>query len=90
MPRGNGCSQVTECVAEDERFRKTPPPLVDDGLNDADWQRQQQEAAIVHRLLGLIGYDANPRNIELTDLPELADAVFDLCTDSQQAAMSRP
>ncbi|MFE0514411.1 hypothetical protein [Streptomyces sp. NPDC058964] len=80
---------LRECVAEDERFRKTPPPLVDDGLVDANWQRQQQEADIVYRLLGLIGHAANPRNIELTDLPDLADAIFDLCNDSQQVAMSR-
>ncbi|OIJ88152.1 hypothetical protein BIV25_37225 [Streptomyces sp. MUSC 14] len=76
---------LRECVAEDERFRRMPPPLVDDGLNDADWQRRQQEADIVHRLLGLIGYAANVRNIELSDLPDLADAVFDLYNDAQQA-----
>ncbi|MGW0885409.1 hypothetical protein [Streptomyces sp. NPDC002671] len=80
---------LRECVAEDERFHKTPPPLVDDGLDDANWQRQQQEADIVHRLLGLIGYAANPRNIELTDLPDLADAISDLYNDSQQARKRR-
>lgn len=80
---------LRECVVEDERFRRTPPPPVDDDLDDADWHHQQQEADIVHRLLGLIGYAANPRNIELTDLPDLADAIFDLYNDSQQAAKSR-
>ncbi|MFF4754685.1 hypothetical protein ACWD5R_25985 [Streptomyces sp. NPDC002514] len=80
---------LRECVDEDARFRNTPPPLVDDGLHDAHWQRQQQEADIVHRLLGLIGYAANPRNIDLTDLPDLADAIFDLCNDVQQTAKSR-
>ncbi|MFF4567690.1 hypothetical protein [Streptomyces sp. NPDC001435] len=44
----------------------------------------------MHRLLGLIGYAANPRNIELTDLSDLADAVFDLYNDSQQAATRQP
>ncbi|MEV5879384.1 hypothetical protein AB0L75_35205 [Streptomyces sp. NPDC052101] len=80
---------LRECVAEDERFRRTPPPLVDDGLNEPDWRRQQQEADIVHRLLGLICYAANLRNIDLSDLPDLADAIFDLHNDSQQAAKSR-
>ncbi|MGA5120939.1 hypothetical protein [Streptomyces pseudogriseolus] len=80
---------LRECVAEDERFRRTPPPLVDDGLHDLAYQRQQQEADIVHRLLGLIGYAANPRNINLTDLPDLADAIFDIHNDSQQAASGR-
>ncbi|GCB94711.1 hypothetical protein SALB_07512 [Streptomyces noursei] len=40
----------------------------------------------MHRLLGLTGYAANPRNIGLSDLPDLADAIFDLHNDSQQAA----
>ncbi|WP_369386326.1 hypothetical protein AB5J72_00935 [Streptomyces sp. CG1] len=33
-----------------------------------------------------IRHAANPRNIELTDLPDLADAIFDLYNDSQKAA----
>jgi hypothetical protein len=69
---------------------RSATPVVDDGLNDASWQRQQQEADIVHRLLGRIGYAANPRNIEFTDLPDLADAIVDLYNDSQQAATRRP
>ncbi|MFF3518147.1 hypothetical protein [Streptomyces sp. NPDC002573] len=80
---------LRECVAEDERFRRSPPPPVDDGLNDPESQRQKQETDIVHRLLGLIGYAANPRNIELADLPDLVDAIFDLYNDSQQAARTR-
>ncbi|MCQ9132832.1 hypothetical protein [Streptomyces hilarionis] len=80
---------LRECVAEDEHFRRSPPPPADDGLNDHQWQRQQQEADIVHRLLGLMGYAANPRNIELADLPELADAILDLHNDAQQAVKSR-
>ncbi|MBA4866193.1 hypothetical protein H1V43_33705 [Streptomyces sp. PSKA54] len=80
---------LRECVAEDERFRSAPPPPADDCLHDPEWQRQQQEADIVHRLLGLIGYAANPRNIELADLPDLVDAIGDLYNDSQQAAKSR-
>ncbi|MFE5143809.1 hypothetical protein ACFRDV_40355 [Streptomyces fagopyri] len=79
---------LRECVAEDERFLGTPPPLVDDCL-DADWQREQQEADSVHRLLGLISYAVNSRNIELRDLSDLHDAIFDLCNDSQQATKGR-
>lgn len=73
----------------DEHFRRTPPHPIDDGLHDPEWQRQQQEADIVHRLLGLVCYAANSRNIELADLPDLADAISDLYNDSQQAAKSR-
>ncbi|MDG9695398.1 hypothetical protein QC281_35620 [Streptomyces sp. DH17] len=80
---------LRECVAEDERFRHAPPPPVDDGLHDPGYQHQQQEADIAHRLLGLISYAATPRNIDLADLPDLADAVFDICNDSQQAATGR-
>ncbi|MGW0095103.1 hypothetical protein ACWDWS_39960 [Streptomyces sp. NPDC003328] len=79
---------LRECVAEDEHFRKNPIPI-DDELGDPDWQHQRQEADIVHRLLGLLGYAANPRNIELADLPDLADAIYDLYNDSQQATKSR-
>ncbi|WP_157880815.1 hypothetical protein [Streptomyces griseoruber] len=81
---------LQDCVAEDERFRSTPPPPADDP-DDATWHRQQQEADIVHRLLGLVSYAANPRHIDLSDLPALADTVRDLHHDSQQPAKaSRP
>ncbi|MGX1915800.1 hypothetical protein ACWIID_44500 [Streptomyces phaeochromogenes] len=47
---------LRECVTEDDHFRNTPQHPVDDGgLDDPDWHRQQQEADIVHRLLGLVG-----------------------------------
>ncbi|MGC9501862.1 hypothetical protein [Streptomyces sp. WG7] len=80
---------LRECVAEDQCFRDAPPPVVDDGLHDPDDLRRQQEADIVHRLLGLISYAVNPRNLDLTDLPALADAIYDICNDSQQAAKGR-
>ncbi|MEU0041137.1 hypothetical protein [Streptomyces sp. NPDC006333] len=79
---------LRECVAEDERFLRTPPAPVDEGF-DADWHREQQEADIVHRLLGLISYAVNRRNIELSDLPDLHDAILDLCNHSQQATKGR-
>jgi hypothetical protein len=58
-------------------------------LDDPDWHRQQQEADIVHRLLGLVGYAANPRNIDLSDFPDLARAIVDLQNDSHQSAKIR-
>ncbi|MBX9392024.1 hypothetical protein K4749_00015 [Streptomyces sp. TRM72054] len=82
---------LRDCVAEDERFRSTPPQPADDGDPDGTaWHRQQQEADIVHRLLGLVNYAANRRNIDLSDLPDLADAVRDLHHDSQQQARRPP
>ena len=77
---------LRECGAEDRRLRTAPAPVEDDL---AAFQRQQQEADIAHRLLGLISYAASARNIDLSDLPDLADAIFDLHNDSQQTAKPR-
>ncbi|MGK5627902.1 hypothetical protein [Streptomyces sp. URMC 123] len=78
------------CVAEDETFRGAPPaPVEEDSLDGPDWHRRQQETDIVHRLLGLIGYAASRRNIDLSDLPDLADAIRDLHADAQQATRTR-
>jgi hypothetical protein len=71
------------------RGRPLPQRPADHGLDDADWPRQQQEAEIVYRLLGLISYAAEPRNIDLSNLPDLADAVSDLRNDAQQAIKTR-
>ncbi|MFI6055435.1 hypothetical protein ACIBCO_35785 [Streptomyces violascens] len=84
-------SALAECLAEDERFR-TAPPEADDRvreLGDEKWQLQQQEADIVHRMLGLITYAANPRNIDLTDHPELAATIVQLCAESQAQSKIR-
>lgn len=81
---------LRDCVSEDERFRRTPSQTTDDGdLDSPDWHRQQQEADILHRLLGLVRYAANPRNIDLSDRADLADAIRDLHRDSQQQAKIR-
>ncbi|MFE7077381.1 hypothetical protein ACFU96_45605 [Streptomyces sp. NPDC057620] len=81
---------LRDCVAEDERIRSSPPHPVDDGgLDDLDWHRQKQEADLVHRLLGLVGYAANPRNIDLSDLPDLADEISHLQSDAQQTVKTR-
>ncbi|MEU1555631.1 hypothetical protein AB0G86_44830 [Streptomyces scabiei] len=81
---------LRDCVAEDDWFRSTPPQSTDDGDPDGpDWHRQQQEADILHRLLGLVRYAANLRNIDLSDHPELADSIRDLHRDSQQQAKAR-
>ncbi|MFF4542166.1 hypothetical protein [Streptomyces aureus] len=70
---------LRDCVAEDKRFRSAPPQPPDDGdLDGPDWHWQQQEADILHRLLGLVRYAANPRNIDLSDLPDLINAIRDL------------
>ncbi|MET8816447.1 hypothetical protein ABZW47_31160 [Streptomyces sp. NPDC004549] len=76
---------LQESVVEAERLRRQPPPTVDDSLHSPEEQRRQQETDLAHRLLGLIVYAANPRNIDLSDLPDLADAIRDICNDSQQA-----
>ncbi|MFF0386891.1 hypothetical protein [Streptomyces sp. NPDC004286] len=80
---------LRETVAEAERLRAQPPPYTGDHLHSPEDQRQQQEADIAHRLLGLITYAANPRNIDLADLPDLADAIRDICNDSQEAGNGR-
>ncbi|MDL5199528.1 hypothetical protein [Streptomyces sp. ALI-76-A] len=81
---------LRDCIAEDERFRSTPPQPPDAGdLDSPEWHRQQQEADILHRLLGLVRYGANPRNIDLSDLADLADAIRDLHRDSQQQTKTR-
>ncbi|MGG2460541.1 hypothetical protein ACO0M4_12080 [Streptomyces sp. RGM 3693] len=81
---------LRECVTRDEHFRGTSSAApADEGSGDSDWHRRQMEADIVHRLLGLIAYATSPWNIDLSDLPDLADAIFDLHNDSQQAAKAR-
>ncbi|MYV43025.1 hypothetical protein GT030_30240 [Streptomyces sp. SID1328] len=82
-------SSLREAVAEAERLRTQPPPHTGDSLHSPEDQRQQQEADTAHRLLGLIAYAANPRNIDLSDLPDLADAIRDICNDSQEAGNGR-
>ncbi|MFB7776217.1 hypothetical protein [Streptomyces bauhiniae] len=76
-------------MAEAERLRTQPPSYTGDHLHSAEDQRQQQEADIAHRMLGLITYAATPRNIDLADLPDLADAIRDIVSDSQEAGNGR-
>ncbi|MGW2952755.1 hypothetical protein [Streptomyces eurythermus] len=81
---------LRDCVAEDERFSNSPPQTFDAGDPDnPGWHHQQLEIDILHRLLGLVSYAANPRNIDLTDLPHLADAISDLHHDSQEQSKTR-
>ncbi|MCG7208158.1 hypothetical protein MB828_30855 [Streptomyces arenae] len=81
---------LRDCVAEDERFRSAPQQPTDgDDPDGPDWHWQQQEADILHRLLGLVRYAASPRNIDLSDLPSLVDAIRVLHRDSQQQAKIR-
>ncbi|MFF0629828.1 hypothetical protein [Streptomyces sp. NPDC004296] len=81
---------LRRCVDEDKHFRSTSLTTTDDhGLDDHGWRRQQQEADIVHRLLGLTGYAADPRKVDLSGHTDLADAIFDLHNDWQQAFKTR-
>ncbi|MBT2505901.1 hypothetical protein J7I98_08305 [Streptomyces sp. ISL-98] len=75
------------CLAEDARFRAAPEKYVTDeqrDLGDEKWQLQQAEAATVHRMLGLISYAGDQRNIDLSDEPELVSAIARLTAASQQ------
>lgn len=71
-------SALKECLAEHLRFRENPrahlsPERLDVG--DEKWQFQQHEADILHRMLGLLRYAADPRHLDLSDHPDLRDQV---------------
>ncbi|MDX3215176.1 hypothetical protein PV318_06455 [Streptomyces sp. ME02-6991-2B] len=78
---------LRECLAEDEQFDVDPPR--DDSHPDPDWKIERQRADIVHRLLGLVTYAANPRNIELSDLPYLASTLTNLCAQAEMSGKER-
>ncbi|MFD3456994.1 hypothetical protein ACFWVC_33065 [Streptomyces sp. NPDC058691] len=78
---------LRECLAEDEQFRVDPPR--DDSHPDPDWKIEQQRTAIVHRLLGLVTYAAWPRNIELSDLPDLTSALAELRAQAEMSGKER-
>ncbi|MEV4443122.1 hypothetical protein AB0K09_29765 [Streptomyces sp. NPDC049577] len=84
---------LKECLAEDEQFRSTPPAPCDgestEETEELDWRRQQQEADIVHRLLGLISHAAIRRNIDLSDHPDLLGAITALHDECQLQTKGR-
>ncbi|MEV6553396.1 hypothetical protein AB0M57_32550 [Streptomyces sp. NPDC051597] len=79
---------LRDCLAEDERFRAAPHKSAKSAADPA-WERQQQEADILHRLLGLISYATNPRNIDLSDLPELVREIVKVHGEYQQQTRVR-
>ncbi|MFE3519686.1 hypothetical protein [Streptomyces sp. NPDC059166] len=80
----NWPSALEECLAEHLRFRADPQAhLSPDGLapGDREWQLQQQQADILHRMLGLLRYAANSRYLDLSDYPDLRERVARLDYD---------
>ena len=79
-------SCLARVSAEDEQFDVDPLEMTDP---DPDWKIERQRADIVHRLLGLVTYAANPRNIELSDLPYLASTLTNLCAQAEMSGKER-
>ncbi|MFG2593894.1 hypothetical protein [Streptomyces sp. NPDC048438] len=75
-----------QCLAEHHRFRAAPQAHLSaerQHLGDEKWQLQQQEADILHRMLGLLRYAADPRHLDLSDHPELWQRIARIDKDSQ-------
>jgi hypothetical protein len=80
---------LKQCLAEHVRFQAAPEDHLcaeRDGLGDEEWQLQQQEVDILHRMLGLLRYAADPRHLDLSDHPELCRKIAQLDYESQQHA----
>ncbi|MFJ8870568.1 hypothetical protein ACIRD6_33055 [Streptomyces sp. NPDC102473] len=80
----NWPSALKECLAEYLRFRADPRAhLSPDHLapGDEEWQLQRQQADILHRMLGLLRYAADPRHLDLSDHPDLLERVANLDYD---------
>ncbi|MGW3698722.1 hypothetical protein ACWECR_39425 [Streptomyces sp. NPDC005056] len=78
---------LKECLAEHLRRCAAPEEHLSaerHGLGDEKWQLEQQETDILHRMLGLLSYAANPRHVDLTDHPELLKRIIHLYDESQQ------
>lgn len=77
---------LKQCLTEHHRFRAAPQAHLSaerQHLGDEKWQLQQQEADILHRMLGLLRYAADPRHLDLSDHPELRERIARLDKDSQ-------
>ncbi|MFF4858688.1 hypothetical protein ACFY2N_27795 [Streptomyces rubiginosohelvolus] len=44
-------------------------------MGDDQYQLQQHEADILHRMLGLLRYAADPRHLDLSDHPDLREKI---------------
>ncbi|PVC82111.1 hypothetical protein [Streptomyces sp. CS014] len=74
-------SALKECLTEHLRFREDPWAYLNtDRLapGDEEWQLVQQQGDIVHRMLGLLRYAADPRHLDLSDYPDLRQRVANL------------
>lgn len=74
-------SALKESLAEHLRFRADPRAhLSPDRLapGDEEWQLHQRQADIIHRMLGLLRYAADPRHLNLSDHPDLRELVAHL------------
>ncbi|QPP05263.1 hypothetical protein G4Z16_01415 [Streptomyces bathyalis] len=78
---------LKECLREDAPFRTDVSKTEEVASHRSN--RREQEADIVHRLLGLITYANYPRNIDLGDLPDLAEAIADLCHTAEAQRWGR-
>lgn len=77
-------SALKECLAEHLRFRADPWAYLNtDRLapGDEEWQLVQQQGDIVHRMLGLLRYAADPRHLDLSDHPDIRQLVAGLDQD---------
>ncbi|MBT1187242.1 hypothetical protein HET69_25400 [Streptomyces sp. CJ_13] len=76
-------ARLKACVAEYERFQRSPEEYVseeDRALGDEQWQLRRTKAELAHRLLGLVGQAADERDIDLSDHPDLAVGIARLIT----------
>ncbi|MGK5451515.1 hypothetical protein, partial [Streptomyces radiopugnans] len=78
-----------DTLHDDARFQADPKAFTTEQdhkvLKDEAWQQRRAEAAILRRLLGLLAYAANPRNIDLSDRPELARDITLLVAELDRA-----
>ncbi|MBQ0867414.1 hypothetical protein [Streptomyces sp. RK75] len=70
---------LRQALDADNRFRTDPQSCLEqeeiDELTDISWRLQRKEAALVHRLLGLLSYAAVPRNLDLSGHADLAQEI---------------
>jgi hypothetical protein len=72
---------LRRALKEDERFRRAPHNYGKDAgesLDEEKWRQQRAEAELVHRLLGLLGYAARARNVDLSGHEDLARKIVEL------------
>jgi hypothetical protein len=83
--RGAWPAALRSCLADHEDVRTK---LAAGPAPDEHWKVQLQECQLLYRMFGLVAHAASPDKIDLSDQPELAAAVAELCLQ-QQDAMGR-